>query len=103
MLSPEELRHFYKVQLHRITSLEQEPVNFADVLCQMIDMINPANPEALTLPDLLRPDVLPYSGTLFDCLFNLNKFIKFETRDPFAEKIKREGTHSPNHLTHSLT
>lgn len=96
VLSPEELRHFYKVQLHRINSLDQEPVNFADVLCQMIDMINPVNPEAITFNDVAKPEVIQYSGILFDCLFNLNKFIKFETRDPFAEKIKREDTRFSN-------
>lgn len=26
---------------------------------------------------------------LFDCLFNINKFICFEQRDPFSERAKR--------------
>lgn len=29
-------------------------------------------------------------GTLFDVLFNLHKFLRFETRDPFQEKLKRD-------------
>jgi len=29
-------------------------------------------------------------GVLFDVLFNLHKFIRFESRDPFQEKLKRE-------------
>ena len=62
----------------------------------MIDMINPVNPEAITFNDVAKPEVIQYSGILFDCLFNLNKFIKFETRDPFAEKIKREDTRFSN-------
>ena len=41
VITPEEMRHFYKAQLHRIISLGQESVNFPDILCQMIDMISP--------------------------------------------------------------
>lgn len=29
-------------------------------------------------------------GVLFDVLFNLHKFLRFEARDPFQEKIRRE-------------
>ena len=31
-------------------------------------------------------------GVLFDILFNLHKFMRFETRDPFQEKIRREDS-----------
>jgi hypothetical protein len=30
------------------------------------------------------------AGVLFDALFNLHKFVRFELRDPFAEKQKRD-------------
>lgn len=30
---------------------------------------------------------------LFDILFNLHKFMRFETRDPFQEKLRREDIH----------
>ena len=30
---------------------------------------------------------------LFDILFNLHKFMRFETRDPFQEKLRREDVH----------
>eukprot|EP00951_Prasinocladus_malaysianus_P004417 scaffold31007_cov36-Prasinocladus_malaysianus.AAC.1 len=33
------------------------------------------------------------SGTLFNILFNLNKFIAFETRDPFLVRQEREDPH----------
>lgn len=32
-------------------------------------------------------------GVLFDILFNLHKFMRFETRDPFQEKLRREDMH----------
>jgi serine/threonine-protein phosphatase 2A regulatory subunit B'' len=77
----------------------------------MIDMICPAHNGFLTLEDFLRPDKRNQSGNgsvlallfvcffltswhgiglLFDALFNLHKFLRFETRDPFQEKLRRE-------------
>ena len=91
ILSPEELQYFYRVQLQRAVNLGQETIHFNDVLCQLVDLINPANPQAITLQDLLYPvERRQLSGLLFDVIFNLQKFLKFETRDPFAEKVKKE-------------
>lgn len=59
-------------------------------MCQMIDMIAPVDQHAITLDDLIKPNKMGYSGVLFDALFNLHKFMRFETRDPFQEKQKRE-------------
>lgn len=59
-------------------------------MCQMIDMISPDDQHAIKLDDLLRPNKMAYSGVLFDALFNLHKFMRFETRDPFQEKQRRE-------------
>lgn len=93
-LTIDELRHFYRSQLHRVTSLGHEPILFSDVLCQMIDMIYPRCDTRLSFDDLKRPATRALSGTLFDCLFNLHKFLRFESRDPFSEKIKREDPFS---------
>ena len=75
------MQYFYEEQLHRMECLAQEPVLFEDVLCQMHDMIQPAHEGVFSLTDLKRSKSL--SGTLFNILFNLNKFVAFETRDPF--------------------
>lgn len=75
------LQYFYEEQLHRMECLSQEPVLFEDVLCQIHDMIQPEVEGQFTLRDLKNNRQL--SGTLFNILFNLNKFIAFETRDPF--------------------
>lgn len=61
-LTSEEMRYFYRNQIHRITSLGQESINFEDVLCQMMDMVSPSNPTSITLDDLLRPDKRMISG-----------------------------------------
>ena len=90
VLSVEELRHFYKGQLHRLTSLGHDAVPFSDVLCQLADLLEPKDPQRITLSDLLRPAKKHQSGLLFDVVFNLHKFLKFEARDPFQEKQRRE-------------
>lgn len=41
------------------------------------------------MQDFLRPEALKVGGVFFDALFNLNKFIGFEQRDPFAERQRR--------------
>lgn len=80
-------QYFYEEQLHRMECLSQEPVLFEDVLCQMHDMLAPAREGVFTLRDLKRHRSL--AGTLFNILFNLNKFIAFETRDPFLVRQAR--------------
>lgn len=82
-----ELRHFYEEQLHRMECLQQEAILYEDIMCQMSDMIKPAEEGTFTLRDLKR---CPLSGNLFNVLGNLNKFIAFETRDPFMIRQERE-------------
>jgi len=89
-LTPGDLRYFYQVQAHRMDCLGHEPICFEDILCQLTDMIKPADPGVVRLSDLTKPDTLHVGGALFDVLFNLNKFFMFEQRDPFSERQKRE-------------
>jgi serine/threonine-protein phosphatase 2A regulatory subunit B'' len=93
-LSPPEMAFFFRTQLQRLTALGQEAVAYEDMLCQMVDCIDPVDPFSITLGDLVRPDKLEQSGLLFDCLFNLQKFVRFEGRDPFQEKLKKEDPFS---------
>ena len=44
-------------------------------------MIKPSDPRRITLKDIKRCKL---SGIFFNVLFNLNKFIAYENRDPFA-------------------
>lgn len=71
----------------------QESIQFQDVLCQMIDMVAPKNPLRITIEDMIKPNKRMICGVLFDILFNLHKFMRFETRDPFQEKLRREDVH----------
>ena len=86
------LQYFYEEQLHRMECLSQEPVLFEDVLCQIHDMVQPAKEGVFTLQDLKRQKSL--AGILFNILFNLNKFIAFETRDPFVVRQVSSDTTS---------
>ena len=85
-----EMRSFYAVQLHRMQCMGHECVPFEDMLCQMMDMIKPKNKDYFVVEDFSQPECSQVSGALFDALFNLNKYLMFEQRDPFAERQKRE-------------
>ncbi|GMI70401.1 hypothetical protein like AT5G44090 [Hibiscus trionum] len=88
VLTPNEMQFFYEEQLHRMECMTQEPVLFEDVLCQIFDMIGPQNESYITLRDLKGCKL---SGNVFNILFNLNKFIAFESRDPFLIRQEREN------------
>ncbi|XP_022746801.1 probable serine/threonine protein phosphatase 2A regulatory subunit B''gamma isoform X3 [Durio zibethinus] len=88
VLTRNEMQFFYEEQLHRMECMAQEPVLFEDILCQIIDMIKPENDSYITLRDLKGSKL---SGSVFNILFNLNKFMAFETRDPFLIRQEREN------------
>ena len=91
MIRPDEMLFFYEEQLHRMESLIHEPVLFEDIVCQLTDMLHPEREGVFTMRDLKRERLL--AGILFNCLFNINKFVAFETRDPFlARQVEPDGT-----------
>lgn len=87
IITRKEMLYFYEEQLHRMECMAHEPVLFEDIVCQMIDMISPQKEGILTLRDLKRCKL---SGNFFNILFNLNKFVAFETRDPILVRQERE-------------
>lgn len=87
VITANEMLFFYEEQLHRMECMAQEPVLFEDIVCQMSDMIRPKKDGQLTLRDLKNCKL---SGNFFNILFNLNKFVAFETRDPFLIRQERE-------------
>ncbi|XP_018447307.1 probable serine/threonine protein phosphatase 2A regulatory subunit B''epsilon [Raphanus sativus] len=87
VITPNEIQFFFEEQLHRMECITQEPVHFNDILCQIIDMIKPEEEKCITLQDLKGSKL---SGNVFNILFNLNKFMAFETRDPFLIRQERE-------------
>ncbi|CAM8960186.1 hypothetical protein QQ045_005319 [Rhodiola kirilowii] len=87
VLTPNEMQFFYEEQLHRMECMGQEPVLFEDILCQIIDMISPEREDCITIRDFKRCKL---SANVFNILFNLNKFIAFESRDPLLIRQERE-------------
>lgn len=88
-----DMEYFYREQLHRMESFGHEPVQIKDILCQLLDMINPSmHPPVIRRRDLKRCGL---AGNFFNVLFNLNKFFAIEARDPL--QIRQE------HATPELT
>ncbi|GMF18344.1 unnamed protein product [Phytophthora lilii] len=83
VLRADEMRVFYRHQIHRMECLGHEVVPFEDILCQMSDLLHPENEGEFYHKDFIRPDKIRVSGVFFNVLFNLSKFIEFEQRDPF--------------------
>ncbi|KAJ9467655.1 putative serine/threonine protein phosphatase 2A regulatory subunit Bprimeprimegamma [Diplonema papillatum] len=93
ILSGYELDYFFSEQRQRMEAAYQETISYDDILCQMMDMISPSRTDGLRLSDL---KACTLSGNFFNALFNLQKFIAFEQRDPFiahAEKQLPEKTY----------
>ena len=90
VIRPREMLHFYEEQVQRMECLNQEPVLWEDVLCQMMDILQPEVDGQVSITDLKNSKL---SGTFFNVLFNLNKFIAFESRDPFSIRQEREEPH----------
>ncbi|KAK7870173.1 hypothetical protein R5R35_012731 [Gryllus longicercus] len=82
-LSMYELEYFYEEQLQRMDAIGIETLPFEDCLCQMLDMIHPAQPGKISLSDLKRCKMTPI---FFDTFFNLEKYLDHEQRDPFASQ-----------------
>lgn len=47
----------------------------------MYDMLKPETEDQFVLKDFMKHKQI--SGTFFNCLLNLNKFMNYENRDPF--------------------
>ncbi|CAG7816149.1 unnamed protein product [Allacma fusca] len=90
VLSPYELQYFYQEQENRIESLGIEPLDFANIYCQMVDMLR-CSPTGIRLTDLKRNPQL--AATCFNTLFNLDKYLDHEQRDPFAASAASGSGH----------
>eukprot|EP00916_Digyalum_oweni_P021708 GHVL01036008.1.p1 GENE.GHVL01036008.1~~GHVL01036008.1.p1 ORF type:complete len:255 (-),score=41.96 GHVL01036008.1:441-1142(-) len=88
-----EMSYFYEEQIQRLECLNHETVAFEDILCQMNDMIHPQVEGQFRLKDFKAQRKM--SGTLFSILLSLNKFLQYESRDPFA--IKQEQIEHPDY------
>ncbi|CAE8706204.1 unnamed protein product, partial [Polarella glacialis] len=79
-----ELKYFYEEQVQRMECLNYETITFADVMCQLHDMIGPRVQGEFRLCDFKRKR--KFAGPFFSIFTSLNKFLAFEHRDPFLAK-----------------
>ncbi|KAA0715611.1 Serine/threonine-protein phosphatase 2A [Triplophysa tibetana] len=79
VLSMYELQYFYNEQCQKLETMGIEPLPFEDCLCQMLDLVKPEIPGKITLRDLKRCKL---SHIFFDTLFNIEKYLDHEQRDP---------------------
>ncbi|BAM81520.1 probable protein phosphatase 2A regulatory subunit [Cyanidioschyzon merolae strain 10D] len=77
----------YSEQLHRMECLGHEPVAFEDILCQLLDMISKDLDPPVITRSALRSSRM--QSHFFNILFNLNKFIAIESRDPSLLRQER--------------
>ncbi|XP_026484791.1 uncharacterized protein LOC113392520 isoform X1 [Vanessa tameamea] len=80
-ISMYELEYFYEEQMQRMEAIGIETLPFNDCLCQMLDMVHPAEDGKITLTDLKKCKLTPI---FYDTFFNLEKYLDHEQRDPFA-------------------
>ncbi|KOB71578.1 Serine/threonine-protein phosphatase 2A regulatory subunit B'' subunit alpha [Operophtera brumata] len=78
LLAEEDKTHPTAIEMEAI-GIETLPFN--DCLCQMLDMVHPAEDGKITLTDLKRCKLTPI---FYDTFFNLEKYLDHEQRDPFA-------------------
>ena len=82
IVTPSEMEYFYKEQEQRLENNQNETILFNDVLCQLYDMIPPDKEYQWTIQNFY--DHPKSASILFNALFNLNKFIINEQKDPFS-------------------
>jgi len=80
ILSTYELEWFFEEQKSRIQEVSNEPINFADFMCQLNDMIAPEKNGQFRVKDLIKSKM---AFLFFNITFNLPKFALYEQRDPY--------------------
>jgi serine/threonine-protein phosphatase 2A regulatory subunit B'' len=87
-----EMRVFFDDQVRRLETIGQDAPAFADIMCQMSDLIRPDNEGQFKLENFLARRK-QNAGAFFSILVSLNKFMGFEQRDPF--QIKQDMLSNP--------
>jgi len=93
-----EMKHFFDEQITRMECLCYEAVHFDDVLCQVHDLIQPAENCAFTLRDFKRRRY--GAATFFSLFLSLNNLIAYEHRDPYLASSNHEDPSQWNSFCH---
>ncbi|XP_078258188.1 serine/threonine-protein phosphatase 2A regulatory subunit B'' subunit beta [Rhinoraja longicauda] len=91
VLSMYELDYFYEEQYKKLECMSIEPLPFEDCLCQLLDLVKPECEGKITLHDLKKCKM---ANIFFDTLFNIDKYLDHEQKDPFSiqrQDVENEG------------
>ncbi|XP_032879198.1 serine/threonine-protein phosphatase 2A regulatory subunit B'' subunit beta-like isoform X2 [Amblyraja radiata] len=90
VLSMYELDYFYEEQCKKLECMSIEPLPFEDCLCQLLDLVKPECEGKITLHDLKKCKM---ANIFFDTLFNIDKYLEHEQKDPFSiqRDVENEG------------
>ena len=91
-LRARECAFFYEEQLQRMECLNQSRCCGRACCARCATSPRPERGGVITMRDLRRCKL---AGNFFNVLFNLNKFIAFESRDPFSNLPSARTTTSP--------
>jgi len=94
VISDSEMKYFYEEQVQRMECLNYDTIPFADIMCQMNDMISPEFEGHFRLTDFKKKR--KFAGIFFSLFSSLNKFLAFEHRDPFLAKQEQMDNPSFN-------
>ncbi|XP_067889324.1 serine/threonine-protein phosphatase 2A regulatory subunit B'' subunit beta isoform X2 [Heterodontus francisci] len=91
VLSMYELNYFYEDQCKKLECMSIEPLPFEDCLCQLLDLVKPKCEGKITLHDLKKCKM---ANVFFDTLFNIDKYLEHEQKDPFSiprQDVENDG------------
>lgn len=81
VISLYELEYFYEDQVAKMDALGIEAMSFVDCACSVLDLVKPNVDGKVTLGDLKRCGL---AHIFFNTFLNLDKYVEYEQRDPFA-------------------
>lgn len=88
ILSMYELEYFYNEQIELMKERQIEFMPFIDLLCQILDLVKPRENGKIRLKDLKQCKL---TNVFFDTFINLEKYLEYEQRDPFANLKDYDG------------
>lgn len=88
ILSMYELEYFYSEQMEQMRERQIEYMPFNDLLCQMLDLVKPKESGKIRLKDLKQCKM---ANIFFDTFINLEKYLDYEQKDPFANIRDLDG------------
>ncbi|XP_028401292.1 serine/threonine-protein phosphatase 2A regulatory subunit B'' subunit beta-like [Dendronephthya gigantea] len=81
IISLYELEYFYEDQVAKMEALGIEAMSFEDCICSVLDLVKPKEEGKVSLGDLKRCGL---AHIFFNTFLNLDKYVEYEQRDPFA-------------------